>query len=158
MPDMLVKLYELKEETELFQKLGEQGIQIKKALSPDRRKILSFVQENFNENWADECRAAFANNPVTCYIAVKEERVVGFACYDATAKNYFGPTGVKEELCGTGIGTALLSKSLWSMWEEGYGYAIIGWANKAIGFYQKAVNAEIIENSSPGIYQRMIKL
>ena len=40
---------------------------------------------------------------------------------------------------------------------DGFGYAIVGWpAKKAMGFYEKTVNAQVIENSSPGIYSRMI--
>ena len=43
-----------------------------------------------------------------------------------------------------------------SMWEEGYGYAIIGWADEALEFYKKSVNAIVIEDSAPGVYKRMI--
>jgi hypothetical protein len=38
-----------------------------------------------------------------------------------------------------------------------YGYAIIGWpARSAMGFYEKTVQAQVIEDSSPGIYRRLI--
>ncbi|MDF2821383.1 MAG: family N-acetyltransferase [Clostridiales bacterium] len=158
MPDMLVKLYNQKEESKLISDLNEKGISLKKVLSPDRTKVLEFIKDNFNDNWVNECKAAFMNNPISCYVAVKDKKVIGFACYDATAKNYFGPTGVLESERGKGIGKALLNKCLLSMWENGYGYAIIGWTNEAIDFYKKTVQATVIENSSPGIYKRMIGL
>jgi len=158
MGDMLVKLYNLKNNEKLFDDLLKQGIQIKRALAPDRSNILKFVKENFEENYVDECKAAFANNPITCYIAAKDKKIIGFACYEATAKNYFGPTGVKENERYKRIGTALLNKCLMSMWKMGYGYAIIGWPTKsAIPFYEKTVHAEMIEDSFPGIYKRMIE-
>lgn len=158
MADMLVKLYNLKNDEKLFDDLLKQGVQIKRALAPDRSNILKFVKENFEENYVDECKAAFANNPITCYIATKNKKVIGFACYEATAKNYFGPTGVQESERHKGIGKALLNRCLISMWEMGYGYAIIGWPTKsAIPFYEKTVQAELIEDSSPGIYKRMIE-
>lgn len=158
MADMLVKLYNLKSEENILSALLKQGVQIKRALAPDRRKVLGFVKENFEENYADECKAAFANNPITCYIATKNKKVIGFACYEATAKNYFGPTGVQESERCKGIGTVLLNKCLMSMCEMGYGYAIIGWPTKsAISFYEKAVQAQLIEDSSAGIYKRMIE-
>lgn len=158
MADMLVKLYNLKNDEKLFDDLLKQGVQIKRALAPDRSDILKFIKENFEENYVDECKSAFANNPITCYIAVKNKKVIGFACYEATAKNYFGPTGVHESERHKGIGAALLNKCLMSMWEMGYGYAIIGWPTKnAIPFYEKTVHAELIEDSSPGIYKRMIE-
>lgn len=158
MSDMLVKLYELKDESELFTRLSNLGIQIKRVLSPDRTKVLDYVRDNFHENWVNECLAALSNNPTTCYVAVKDKKIIGFACYDATAKNYFGPTGVSEEARGNGVGSALLNKCLSSMWEDGYGYAIIGWCSGAAKFYEKAVNATVIENSFPGIYNRMIDI
>lgn len=102
-------------------------------------------------------RAAFSNNPVTCYIATREKKIIGFACYEATARNFFGPMAVLESERKKGIGKALLLKSLESMQELGYAYAIIGWPSKsAIGFYKKCVNAIMIEEKSSGIYKRMI--
>jgi len=44
------------------------------------------------------------------------------------------------------------------MQNDGYGYAIIGWVDDALGFYEKAVGATIIEGSKPGIYRRMIHI
>ena len=58
---------------------------------------------------------------------------------------------------GQKIGEALLKKCLFSMKEEGYAYAIIGWAEDAIGFYEKCVGATVIENSMPGVYSRLVK-
>ncbi|OPJ60407.1 GNAT family N-acetyltransferase [Clostridium oryzae] len=158
MSDMLVKLFNLNSEEKLLNNLLNEGIHIKRALAPDRTKILEFVMDNFEENYVDECMAAFSNNPVTCYIATKNKKVIGFACYETTAKDYFGPMGVQENERCKGIGKALLNKCLMSMWEMGYGYAIIGWPTKsAVSFYEKSVNAQLIEDLSPGIYKRMIE-
>jgi GNAT superfamily N-acetyltransferase len=156
MSDMLVNLYNLQEDTELYAELDKKGIKIKRVLSPDREKVIKFVCETFHDGWANESKAAFANNPISCYIAVKNKKIIGFACYDATAKNFFGPTGVLEDERGQGIGKALLLKCLFSMKEDGYGYAIIGWVTKAGGFYEKTVSATAIENSFPGVYERLI--
>ena len=52
--------------------------------------------------------------------------MLGFACYDTTHKNFFGPTGVDAAKRGQGIGTALLLATLHAMREAGYMYAIIG--------------------------------
>lgn len=157
MADMLVKLYSLKDECEIVDILAVPELKIKRALAPDRRKVLGFVKSNFDENYVDECKAAFSNNPITCYIATQNKEIVGFACYEATAKDFFGPMGVCEIDRNRGIGRALLIKSLLSMREMGYGYAIIGYPTKsAVGFYEKVVKAQIIEDTSKGIYKRMI--
>lgn len=84
---------------------------------------------------------------------------MGFACFEATAKNFFGPMAVSEAERGKGIGKALLLKSLSSMKEMGYGYAIIGWlAETAVAFYETCVDAVMIDETSPGIYKRMIEI
>ncbi|OPJ65747.1 GNAT family N-acetyltransferase [Clostridium chromiireducens] len=138
MSDMLVKLYNLNSNEKELNDLLKQCVRIKRALAPDRRKVLEFVKENFEEGYLDECTAALSNNSITCYIATKNKTIIGFACFEATAKNYFGPTGVQNSERRKGIGKALLNKCLMSMWEMGYGYAIIGWPVKsAIGFYEK---------------------
>lgn len=155
---MLVKLYDLKSNIKDIKELESQGIYVKRALSPDKHLILEYVRNNFNETWASECDVAFSNKPISCFIAVKNKKVIGFACYDATAPNYFGPTGVSEAFRGYGVGKALLIESLLSMKNNGYGYGIIGWVAEASGFYKKAVNASVIEDSSPGIYKRMIRI
>lgn len=156
MADMLVKLYDLPESVEHFL---EDGIVIKRALALDKSLVLDYVKQISSIRAFNECEYAFTNHPVSCYIAVKDKQVIGYACYDVTAKNFFGPTVVSPEFRGFGIGKALLLKSLISMREAGYGYAIIGGAAAtAIPFYEKVVGATLIENSKPGVYGAMIQI
>ena len=148
MPDMLVRLYDMPE-INGEGRLAEEGITIKRAMPLDKDEILEFVAKNFWNKWVNECEQAIFNQPSSCYIAVKDKKILGFACYDATALGFFGPTGVAEDQRDKGIGKALLGKCLLSMKEKGYGYAIIGWVEDAVGFYEKAANATIIEGSLP---------
>lgn len=97
MADMLVKLFNIPSSAEIEKELLKEGIRIKKALVPDRSKIVEFSKTCANQDYSDEVLAAFANNPVTCYIATKDKKIIGFACYEATAKNFFGPTAVLQE-------------------------------------------------------------
>ena len=93
MADMLAKLYNIPNSYEIEKKLLEEGIKIKKALSPDRSKIVDFSKTCANEDYSDEVKASFSNNPITCYIATKEKKIIGFACYEATAKKFFWSYG-----------------------------------------------------------------
>ena len=151
--DMLVKLYEVQDCPELIEKLKAEGVLIKKAMTPDLTKITSWVKETFGQGWADECTAGILSDG--CWIAVKDKKVIGFACYDATMKDFFGPTGVQEDMRGHGIGKALLIRCMISMRERGYAYAIIGSAGPK-DFYRKAVGAIGIEGSIPGAYRNMV--
>jgi GNAT superfamily N-acetyltransferase len=96
-----------------------------------------------------------ARAPVSCFLALRGQALLGFACYDATCKNFFGPTAVLESERGRGFGRALLLAALHAQREQGYAYAIIGGVGPA-EFYAKAVGAVPIQGSTPGIYAGML--
>ena len=81
--------------------------------------------------------------------------LVGYACYNATAPDFFGPTAVDPSYRGRGIGRALLLSCLRAMRAEGYVYAIVGGVGPA-AFYEKTVGASLIPDSDPGIYADFI--
>ncbi|MEK8131562.1 GNAT family N-acetyltransferase [Paenibacillus filicis] len=156
MSDMLVKLYELPELEPVLKQVSEAGIEIRRALAPEKHVVIDWVREQFGPGWASECEVAFANQPVSCYLAIKDGRLAGFACYEATCRNFFGPTGVDASLRGLGAGKALLLASLHAMRGLGYGYAVIGSAGPK-EFYSKHVGAAVIPDSSPGVYRGLLK-
>lgn len=96
MADMLVKLYDVQEKRELYEN-SRKGYLYKRALGLDASLVYRFIEENeFSARWVDECRVAFSFQPSTCYIAVKESRIIGFCCYDAAFRDFLGPLGVKK--------------------------------------------------------------
>ena len=99
---------------------------------------------------------ALSCHPVSCFIAIEKDAILGFACYDATCKDFFGPIGVAEQARGRGIGKALLLTCLHAMAAQGYAYAIIGGVGPT-DFYTRAVDAIPIEGSEPGIYTGMLR-
>lgn len=155
--DLLVKLWSLPPKEPALEHLRQQEVSIKRVIAPDRARVLEFVNKNFGAGWMHECEAALSTVPSTCYVAVKDKQVIGFACFEATCKNYFGPIGVSPDCREGGVGTGLLLSCLHSMWEIGYAYAIIGWADDAAAFYEKTVNAMAIPDSHPAIYQNLIR-
>ena len=106
--DMLVKLYDLPDSRAAFERLRGQGIQIRRALAAEKHKVAAWVRENFAEGWVSETEIAFGRQPLCCFIAVEQGRIVGFACHDATCRNFFGPTGVEPRARKNGVGTSLL--------------------------------------------------
>jgi len=153
--DMLVKLYDLPDPSAAFAQLLKQGVQIRRALAPEKHKIVAWVRENFGEGWASETEIAFARQPISCFIAVKDARVVGFACHDATCRNFFGPTGVEPQARKHGVGTGLLFACLDAMRQQGFGYAIVGGVGPT-AYYSKTVGAVPIEGSEPGVYRGLL--
>jgi GNAT superfamily N-acetyltransferase len=152
MQDMLVRLYNLPDHQPLLSELKAQGILIRRPLAAERNIAVDWVSKHFGSGWASEAAVSFSYQPITSFIAVKDGKILGFACYDACYRNFFGPTGVDEAHRGKGIGKALLLESLYAMKAQGYAYGIIGGVGPA-DFYSKAVGAVLIEGSNPGIYE-----
>lgn len=156
MPDMLVKLYELPDLAPFMQRQQQAGITIRRAIAPEKHVVVDWVQQHFGRGWASETEVAFCRDPVSCFIAVENEELIGFGCHDATYRGFFGPTGVAEDRRGRGTGAALLIACLHAMRVQGYGYAIIGAAGPT-DFYSRIVGAIVIEDSWPGVYQGMLR-
>jgi GNAT superfamily N-acetyltransferase len=151
MPDMLVKLYGLPDLHAQLKKIEEQGIRNRRPNHWEKAVLLDWVREHFSQAWGFECEAAFTRVPPSCFMAIRTDALIGFACYDCTRKNFFGPTGVVENERGRGVGWALLLSCLYAMRDDGYAYAIIGGVGPA-EYYARTVGATLIEGSSPGIY------
>jgi GNAT superfamily N-acetyltransferase len=156
MTDLLVKLYELNNDWTFLAEQEKKGIIIRKPIGPEKHLVVDWVNRTFGDAWASETDMALANRPISCFIALKEQTIIGFACYDATALGFFGPTGVDEPYRGQGTGGALLLACLLDMKLKGYGYAIIGSVGP-VEFYRKMVGAVEIPNSTPGFWATWLR-
>ena len=157
MPDMLVRLYDLPDGGRYLQQAAREGFLLRRAEVWDRERLRRFVAQEFSELWAAETDQAFNRSPITVYIAQREAEIAGFAAYECTRRGFFGPTGVRKELRGKGLGAALLFRCLESMREMGYAYAIIGGVGPA-SFYEKVCRAFVIPGSEVGIYRPLLEL
>ena len=151
MIDMLVRLYDLPESQGLYTKVMENGVVLRRPGAYELHLVQEFVRGHFSPKWVSEVQVAFSRQPVACFIATKGNEILGFSCYETTAKGYFGPTGVAESARGLGLGKALLFKALEAQREAGYAYAFIGGVGPK-EFYAKTVGAIEILGSDPGIY------
>ncbi len=155
MSDMLVRLLDIPSREELRKledRLSVEGIEIRRAMTPDMMAILDFVEGTTGRFARGEATASFSRQPVSCFVATKGKKIIGYACYEATMRNFFGPTEVLKDFQGKGIGAALLLECLHSMKDMGYAYAIIGGVGPA-AFYTRVCKAELIKDSDPGIYK-----
>ena len=106
MPDMLVKLYDLPEDAQTARPRDE-SVQIRRAMAPDKFRVVEWVKEHSGLSAAGECDVCFARPAVSCFIATRGKKILGYACYDATAPDFFGPTRVLDEEQG---GTAIQAR------------------------------------------------
>jgi predicted N-acetyltransferase YhbS len=155
MGDLLVSLY-----APGFENLGQRtertDLTIRPVLAPERHVVMAWIERHFSQNWASEAAVAIGRQPSSCLIALSNGELVGFACYDAIARGFFGPTGVAEASRGKGVGAALLHRTLLTMKNMGYAYAIIGDPGPA-RFYIDSVGAIEIPTPGRGIYTDMLR-
>jgi predicted N-acetyltransferase YhbS len=154
MPDMLCSLVKLPPLRERLAALRAEGFTIRRPHPWERESLDAFIRQHFSATWAQEVSVTFAHQPVTSFVALKDNKeIVGFAAYEATRKDYFGPTGVAPDMQGKGIGAALFLASLRGLRELGYTYAIIGGAGP-VDFYRRVVGAQPVPfDDKEGIYR-----
>ena len=155
MPDMLVKLWELPPLEPAIEDAAARGVVVRRALAPEKPVVLDWMHAHFPA-WAAEVDVAFSRQPVACFVAVRDGLLIGFACHDAIAPDFFGPTAVLESARGQGLGRALALAAMHALKAQGYAYAIVGGVGPA-AFYEKALGATAIPGSAPGIYAGMLK-
>lgn len=147
--DLLVDLYQQNFKT------SHVDYKIKRILSTDGDQMIQFIVERFSPRWASEVKSALYKANPSCFIATSGQQIIGFACYDATAKGFFGPMGVDENHRRKGIGASLILHCLEAMYFDGYAYAIIGGVSERTQpFYYNVCKAIPIDNSRK-IYSRM---
>ena len=152
MPDMLVRLYDLPDAEGYYRRAREAGASVRRAEPWDRFALRSFIEGNLPKGWSPEADLAFSGHPITAFVATVEGRIAGFAVYECTRRGFFGPTGVREDLRGRGLGAALLFRCLEAMSDVGYAYAIIGGVGPQ-AYYEKVCGAFVIPGSEMGIYR-----
>jgi predicted N-acetyltransferase YhbS len=151
---MLVNLLKLPPLAPVLEQMRELNITIRRAQVFEQTPVRAFV-EKMSVSWADEISVAYANKPVTLFIATRQREILGFSAYECTRRNFFGPMAVAQEERGQGIGKALLLACLHGMEQLGYVYGIIGGVGPA-DFYEHTVGAIRIFDSTPGIYTDLL--
>jgi hypothetical protein len=149
---MLVRLYDLPDSTAGV----PPGVVVRRALPAEKHHVITWVSQTFGRGWANECETAFCRQPVSCFVAVEENRPVGFCVYDATARGVAGPIGVASDSRHRGVGRVLLLATLTDMRANGYAYGAIGWVASA-EFFRRVCDAREIEGSEPGLYRGLMK-
>lgn len=154
--DLLVNLHS-RRMAELGERVNGVEASIRPALPPELQIVQDWVRRHFSQYWVSEVTVAISHQPPGCLVAIVAGELVGFACYDATARGFFGPTGVAESQRGKGVGQALLYHTLAAMKAHGYAYAVIGGVGP-VDFYARAVGAVPIEADREDIYQGLLRV
>ena len=105
--DMLVRLYALPPAPPV-----PEDVAIRPPVAYERRAVERWVDATFGDLWAGEAATALSQVPASLVIAVRDRTILGFACFDVTARGFIGPVGVDERARGRGLGVALTHAAL----------------------------------------------
>jgi len=100
------------------------------------------MRETWGPGWHDETMRVLDHQPISCHIALRNERIVGFATNDSVRPGWFGPTGTNEEVRGKGIGGVLLRRCLTDWQRDGRKYGEISWIGP-LYFYVASCDARV---------------
>ena len=117
------------------------GVEVRRAAQDDGAALYAFLDRHW-PSWKAEAAVALRNEPATLHLALRNERIVGFAASDANNRGtgWFGPMGVAPEERGSGIGCVLLHRCLDDLRAQGHDAAVIAWADNA-PFYERCAGA-----------------
>lgn len=112
------------------------------AAAEPPHSILEFIEREFGKIWRFEAAKAFDRNTIA--VETVDGQIAGFAAWDVNNRGlgFFGPTGVRKDMRGRGIGCRLLHVALHDLTTRlGYGKVIIPWTD-ALEFYDKCCGAK----------------
>jgi mycothiol synthase len=114
-------------------------VELRRATTDDATALVDFARD-FSDAWADEAARAVHQHRSRAFLALRESRVVGFACHGVYRDGWFGPTGVDPAERGNGLGEALLRLCLDDLAAAGTEVAQISWIGP-MAFYHRTVGA-----------------
>lgn len=141
--DMLVDLRDLAILQHARYSGASPDVEVRRAIETDRERLSLLITSEFAESWTRATAVAYQRHPVSAFVLIRANAVIGFAFYDIAFLGYFGAMGVREADRGNGIGARLTIAALKDMARKGYAYAVIGDVGP-VEFYEKTCGAVII--------------
>lgn len=127
----------------LIDELAQSGITFHRPDHEQEEEVTEWVRSAFGDGWAYETMLGFRNELVSVWIARADGAPCGFAASNATARDYFGPTGVAPDFRRCGIGRVLVVKCLEDMQRDGRAIAWIPTGLGRLRYYHLAGGARV---------------
>lgn len=108
------------------------------ASNDNKDELIQFVSNEFSSSWSNEVKMAMeGSNPNSGSIILQNENmhIIGFAAFNGSNPQWFGPMGVKSDLRKEGFGRILFYEALKEMMRRGIKKTILPWINGKEEFY-----------------------
>ncbi|MCC6485023.1 MAG: GNAT family N-acetyltransferase [Armatimonadetes bacterium] len=123
--------------------LARQGVTCKRLEATDVERLLAFFKrEATPAAWQYQVRMAYEHTPPGVFVAVQNDSVIAFSCYDGVRPGWFGPMAAAQKARGSGLGSLVFLKALQAMQEQGYQICHINCVGP-LYFYSKVAGAKV---------------
>jgi mycothiol synthase len=130
--------------TEGVARLTAAGIEVRRGRADDAPAVAEHVKRLWSDVWFRETRTALNRDHAPIFLALRDDRVVGFAVHGIHRPSLYGPIATDPAEQGHGIGRVLSSLCLEDMAARGVPTAQICWvAETAIPFYSRTAGARL---------------
>ncbi|HEY8317713.1 MAG TPA: GNAT family N-acetyltransferase [Amnibacterium sp.] len=125
-------------------RLAAAGILVRRGRREDGTALRAHAERLWSEVWVRETAVALRREPAPIFLALRDDRVVGFAAHGIHRPSLYGPIATDPAEQGNGIGAVLSALCLDDMAARGVRTAQIGWvAEAAIPFYSRTAGARL---------------
>lgn len=127
----------------LEEQIKQQNYHVVRGTKELYKPLIVWIQQTFPA-WEYEVSFSYKTKQPQIFIALYNNDVVGFSCFNTTAEGWFGPIGVDPNHRKIGLGKILLLKSLKELKKLGYKNSVIPWISlSSLKFYVSSCNARI---------------
>ncbi|MDB5733307.1 MAG: GCN5-related N-acetyltransferase [Variovorax sp.] len=141
--DLPLQGFEADDERDLT-RLAAAGIEVRRGRPDDAPAVAVHTKQLWSDVWFRETRAALHRDPPPIFLALRQDRVVGFAVHGLHRSSLYGPIATDPAEQGHGIGRVLSSLCLEDMAARAVSTAQICWvAETAIPFYSRTAGARL---------------
>ncbi len=110
------------------------------ATKRDSKELVTFVNNEFPGSWSNEVQMAMEganHNSGSIILRDESSNILGFAAFNGSNPQWFGPMGVKESLRKEGFGRILFYEAIKEMMRRGMKETILPWINGKEEFYPR---------------------
>lgn len=108
-------------------RLRRSGIEIRRASSSDAAHLKDSLKSGWEPAWIAEITAALCSPNAGLYVALQDERCVGFCAYGVNRVGEIGPIGTEPDMRRLGIGGVLIKRCLGEQRSRGLTTADLVW-------------------------------
>jgi mycothiol synthase len=122
--------------------LASAGIDVRRASSADDGPLQESLGSTWQASWVTEITAALHSSQAGVYVALQDNRYVGFCAYGLNRVHEVGPVGTSPDRRGLGIGGVLLKRCLADQRDRGLTAAELVWAGP-LSYFSRTLHATI---------------